>query len=631
MTLSEFAVSVLMSLTSFLGVGTLPSSMEQASPWTVEQPWHENKGVYTLEASSEVAPKECAANPEGFIEFPMIIHGAHEALLDGKRVEFFGDPTFRTVRSFYGTMLLACKNIVGGKKLTWRAYSYSQYFARVSFWPKFKAHSPNINFFQETLNAVASGGLLMLALISFFVFWGQVPHLLTLSLVGTGAAFAAYFIATTPSPFNLQFPMLYLHKMADFSLWIGTLLLFNSFRAIGLFGKKAFAVYCAHVVLAVLIISLGTTGDVIQLGTTIPFGTFFGVMGMGFYNLMQRSRIQGMHRTFILQILSLSSFIFISGNDVLVVLGLVHGPVLLSIGVLGGVTFLALDVHERITEAYRERDYLRHHLEDEVIKKTAEIFAKTEALEEALNSLRMAQADLIQSSKMASLGMVAAGIAHEINNSLNYVNGALTPLRRLFQKSANFEVGEQANKLFNVMGEGLRLTFEIMNSLRTYSGLNHANMREHRVIDLVRSTMNILNNRVPEGVKVEINVPDDLEVAVNGAAINQVLVNLVINALDAIGDRGLIQITAEAAQDAVCLKVHDDGPGVPRDIRDKVFDPFFTTKDVGKGTGLGLHISRKEIVRHGGSLLLDPNTENGSTFTITLPKNPLGGAPACSP
>jgi C4-dicarboxylate-specific signal transduction histidine kinase len=425
--------------------------------------------------------------------------------------------------------------------------------------------------------------------------------------------------------------MLYLHKLADFSLWVGTLLLFNTFRVIGLFGSRAFTVYCAHVVLAVFIIALGTTGDVIQLGTTIPFGTFFGVMGMGFYNLMQRSRRQGIHRTFILQILSLSSFIFISANDVLVVLGLVHGPVLLSIGVLGGVTFLALDVHERITEAYRERDYLRHHLEDEVIKKTAEISAKTEALEEALDSLRTAQADLIQSSKMASLGMVAAGIAHEINNSLNYVNGALTPLRRLFQKSANFEYAEQANKLLNVMGEGLRLTFEIMGSLRTYSGLNHASMREHRVIDLVRSTMNILNNRVPQGVKVEINVPDDLEVAVNGAAINQVLVNLVINALDAIGDRGLIQITAEVAQDSVHLKVHDDGPGVPQDIRDKVFDPFFTTKDVGKGTGLGLHISRKEVARHGGSLNLDQNTANGSTFTITLPKNPYGGTPACSP
>ncbi|WP_141734270.1 sensor histidine kinase [Oligoflexus tunisiensis] len=631
MSLSEFAVTVLMSLTSLFGVGPLPSSSDPASPWTVDQPWQESQGIYKLEASSEAAPRECAANPDGFIEFPMIIHGAHEALLDGKKVEFFGDPTFRTVRSFYGTMLVSCQNLLDGKKLTWRAYSYSQYFARVTFWPKFRPYSPNINFFQETLNAVVSGGLLMLALISGFVFWGQVSHLLTLSLVGTGAAFAAYFIATTPLPFNLHFPMLYLHKLADFSLWIGTLLLFNTFRVIGLVGKGPFAIYCAHVGLAVLIIALGTTGDVIQLGTTLPFGMFFGVMGMGFCNLLQRSRAQGIHRTFILQILSLSSFILMSGNDVLVVLGLIQGPVLLSIGVLGGVTFLALDVHERITEAYRERDYLRHHLEDEVIKKTAEISAKTEALEEALDSLRLAQADLIQSSKMASLGMVAAGIAHEINNSLNYVNGAITPLRRLFQKSVNFEYTEQANKLMGVMQEGLRLTFEIMNSLRTYTGLNHASMREHRVIDLVRSTMAILNNRVPEGVKVEINVPDDLEVAVNGASINQVLVNLVINALDAIGDRGLIQITAEAAQDAVCLRVRDDGPGVPRDIRDKVFDPFFTTKDVGKGTGLGLHISRREVARHGGSLLLDSDSVQGSTFTITLPKHPHGGASACSP
>jgi signal transduction histidine kinase len=630
MNLSEFAVSALLGLTSLLGVSSLPVDQGMPSDWTVEHTWQADQGVFTLEASNQKIPQTCKAKPDGFVEFPVIIHGAHEAFMDGKRIAFFGDPTFKSVRSFYGTMILACKDLQEGHTLTWRAYSYSHYFARVGFWPRFQARSPNINFFQETLNTVAAGGLMMLALLSLFVFWGQVPHHLTISLVGTGAAFAGYFIATTATSFNLSFSMLHLHKLADFSLWLGTLLLFNTFRVSGLFGNKAYAVYCVHVFAAILVIAVGNTGDVIQFGTTIPFGTFFGVMGMGFANLLQRSRRQGIHRTFILQILSLSSFIFISVNDVLVVLGLIQGPVLLSVGVLGGVTFLALNVHERIVEAYRERDYLRHHLEDEVIKKTAEISAKTEALEQALNHLRHAQSDLIQSSKMASLGMVAAGIAHEINNSLNYVNGAITPLRRLMQKSVHFEYGEQANKLFGVMQEGLRLTFDIMNSLRTYSGLNHASIKEHRAIDLVRSTMTILNNRIPLAVRVEIDIPDDLMVNVNAAAINQVLMNLVINALDAIGDQGLIQISAQALTDSIHLRIRDDGPGVPVGIRDKVFDPFFTTKDVGKGTGLGLHISRREISRHGGSLQLDCESDQGSTFTITLPREPAGGTPTCT-
>ncbi len=630
MNLSEFAVSALLGLTSLLGVNSLPADHDQQKSWTVEHSWRESEGVYALEAQSESIPKLCQAKPDGFVEFPVVIHGAHEAFLDGKLVQAFGDPSFHTVRSFYGTMILACKTIQNGKTLTWKVYSSTQYFARLNFWPRFTAQSPNINFYQETLNAVAAGGLFMIALISLFVFWGQVPHLLTISLVGTGTAFAAYFISTTAAWFNLGLSMLHMHKLADFSLWMGTLLLFNTFRVIGLFGPKAYGVYCAHVCLAVIVIALGQTGDVIQLGTTIPFGTFFGVMGLGFINLVQKARLQGLHRTFILQILSLCSFVFISANDVLVVLGLLHGPVLLSVGVLGGVAFLALDVHERIVEAYRERDYLRHHLEDEVIKKTAEISAKTEALEDALDHLRLAQADLIQSSKMASLGMMAAGIAHEINNSLNYVNGAITPLRRLFQKSPNFDHSEQANKLLNVMQDGLRLTFDIMGSLRTYSGLNQASIKEHRVIDLIRSTMTILKNRIPIGVHVEISVPENLEVTVNAAAINQVLMNLIINALDAIGEHGIIEISAEAHNETVHLRIHDNGPGVPSAIREKVFDPFFTTKDVGKGTGLGLHISRKEILRHGGSLSLDTNTDHGSTFTIALPKQPLGGSPVCN-
>jgi signal transduction histidine kinase len=627
MNLAEFAVSVLLGLTSLLGVKAIPSDSGREEDWHLQQSWHMQNGVYLLEARSATLPQRCRDDAKHFVEFPVVIHGAHEVFLDGKRIASFGDPSFQKVRSFYGTLVLSCQSLAQGEQLTWKTYSYSRYFARISFWPRLTPSSPNINFFQETLNTVAAGGLITLAVISFFVFWGQVSHLLTLSLVGSGTFFAVYFIATSASYFNIGLSMLQLHKLADCSLWLGTLLLFNTFRVSGLFGSGVYLLYCITVGISVLVIAFGTTGDLIQFGTTLPFAVFFGAMAIGLFRLIQKVLKLGMNQTSFLQIFSLCCFIFMSFNDVLVVMGLVNGPVLLSMGILGGVSFLALDVHQRIVETYRERDYLRHHLEDEVTKKTAELSAKTSDLEQALHHLRAAQADLVQSSKMASLGMMAAGIAHEINNSLNYVNGAIAPLRRLIMKSSHFERHEQASKLLSVMQEGLHLTFEIMNNLRTYTGLNHATVKEHRVLDLVRSTLTLLKNRVPPDVRIEVHIPEDLELIANAASINQVLMNLVVNALDAIGSSGLIRITATAYGESIDLCVCDDGPGIPMDIQGKVFDPFFTTKDVGKGTGLGLHISRNEVLKHGGTIGLQSSLGKGSNFTITLPIRPAEDNP----
>jgi signal transduction histidine kinase len=206
----------------------------------------------------------------------------------------------------------------------------------------------------------------------------------------------------------------------------------------------------------------------------------------------------------------------------------------------------------------------------------------------------------------------------------------VTPLKRLVQKSQNFEYKDQAFKLLQVMNDGLRLTFDIMNSLRTYSGLNHAAVKDHNVLELVQSTLTIIKNRIPLGVRIELNIPENLELTVNAAAINQVLMNLIVNALDAIGESGLVKISATTQDDRIMLKIQDDGPGVPQNIQDKVFDPFFTTKDVGKGTGLGLHISKREILKHGGSLGLESNSQHGSVFTIDLPKNPIGEHITCS-
>src|SRR5690606_7027692 len=132
----------------------------------------------------------------------------------------------------------------------------------------------------------------------------------------------------------------------------------------------------------------------------------------------------------------------------------------------------------------RERDYLRKNLEFEVEQKTRSLSIKTSELEQALATLRSTQAELIQSAKMASLGTLSAGIAHEINNSLNYVNGALAPLAALIKKAPEHAGTAKIQTLLGVMTNGLELTFSIIKSLRSYSGLNQAKLKEHQVKEL---------------------------------------------------------------------------------------------------------------------------------------------------
>ena len=268
-------------------------------------------------------------------------------------------------------------------------------------------------------------------------------------------------------------------------------------------------------------------------------------------------------------------------------------------------------------------------------------------LQRAHEELKQTETQLIQSEKMASLGQLVAGVAHELNNPISFVFGnvrileeyvetiqsILDAYRQAAEGSEHQEeldafweendmdfILEDLGSLIAGCREGATRTKEIVQDLRTFSRLDEA---ERKSVDLnagIMSTLNLLSDRLKNRVNVHLELEDLPQVECFAGQINQVFMNLLSNAEQAIRDRGDIWIRSRLiAPDRVEVQVEDSGDGIPPEKIDKIFDPFFTTKPVGKGTGLGLSISYGIVERHGGDISVRSEQGRGTCFTLQLP------------
>lgn len=274
-------------------------------------------------------------------------------------------------------------------------------------------------------------------------------------------------------------------------------------------------------------------------------------------------------------------------------------------------------------------------------------------LQEANKTLEQTQALLIQSEKMSSLGQLTAGIAHEINNPVNFVANGVNTLKDNFKQLNVFienykricelESIEEIKKYYKIQREddhhfselqtstneslddveyGTSRITEIVNGLRVFARQDESEIKEADVNQVLENAVVILKPKYKKKAKVLKELDSNIApIRCLPGQLNQALVNLIGNACDAIDFKGTINVkTVDFDQDHVKIIIQDNGKGMSEKTVKKIFDPFFTTKEVGKGTGLGLAITYGIIEKHNGSIAVESEEGKGTTFTITLPK-----------
>jgi signal transduction histidine kinase len=311
---------------------------------------------------------------------------------------------------------------------------------------------------------------------------------------------------------------------------------------------------------------------------------------------------------------------------------------------------LALQKNEQLV---REQNVM---LEKKVKERTSELQISNTELNKAMVELKEAESQLVESEKMASLGQLTAGIAHEINNPINFVTSNVKPLNRdvkiLLDTVSSMEkiaydaapleqkqkmvadlkadidydyLQEEIDQLLHGIGEGASRTAEIVKGLRIFSRLDEDDLKKADINEGLDSTLIITNNLLTNTVKVEKKYSNLPLVECYPGKLNQVFLNIITNGVHAIkkkfGDKdgGVLLITTKLEDGEISVGLADNGTGMDETTRKRIFEPFFTTKDVGEGTGLGLSIAYNTIVKHNGKIEVKSEVGKGTEFIIKLP------------
>jgi signal transduction histidine kinase len=282
-----------------------------------------------------------------------------------------------------------------------------------------------------------------------------------------------------------------------------------------------------------------------------------------------------------------------------------------------------------------EQELINHrdHLEKLVAERTKELLASNEELqsineelydqrlllEKALENLKNAQEQLIESEKMASIGILTAGVAHEINNPINFISNGVEAIEiSLFKMHP--ETKQSLQHLFDAINLGIKRSSDIVKSLGIYSRSENYPFTECNIHEIINNSLTMLYNQY----KTRIEIIKDYAPAIpaifaNEGQLHQAFLNILVNSVQAIDKLGVISISTKLLEKGICITISDNGSGISKENIKRIFDPFFSTKDPGKGTGLGLSIAQRIINHHRGSINCESELGKGTMFYIKLP------------
>ncbi|MCZ4408242.1 ATP-binding protein [Cryomorphaceae bacterium 1068] len=336
--------------------------------------------------------------------------------------------------------------------------------------------------------------------------------------------------------------------------------------------------------------------------------------------------------------------------------------VLLSIALADRINILKKEKSESQEQALRvslenERIVKEQNivLEEKVSERTADLENTNSKLNTAISELKETQSQLVQAEKMASLGQLTAGVAHEINNPINFVSANIQPLRYdvkdildvldmydSINDSTSFQEKKQSiekfkqeidltysrqevDELLKGIEEGAKRTAEIVKGLKNFSRIDESNVKESNLNEGIQSTLSILKSSIPATVEVNIDLAEHLPlVECMGGKVNQVFLNIVNNGLQAMEENpperpSVLTIRTSADDEYATIEISDTGEGMDEGTKSRIFEPFFTTKDVGQGTGLGLSIVFKIIETHHGKINVETEPGKGTKFILKFP------------
>lgn len=258
-------------------------------------------------------------------------------------------------------------------------------------------------------------------------------------------------------------------------------------------------------------------------------------------------------------------------------------------------------------------------INEELNEKNNIVIEQKEELESTLVNLKAMQVKLIQSEKMASLGILTAGVAHEINNPLNFIMCATQGLEDFFETLAP-QHKDHVSVLLNALKTGVNRTADIVNGLNQFSRDNDTYNEDCEIHSIIENCLTMLLNKYKNRISIIKNFNfDNLIVKGNVGKMHQAILNILTNSIQAIEDKGIITISTEKTRNTIKIIIEDTGCGIEKKNLDKIFDPFYTTKDPGKGTGLGLSIVYNIIKAHKGQIEFESKKSLGVKATITLP------------
>lgn len=327
--------------------------------------------------------------------------------------------------------------------------------------------------------------------------------------------------------------------------------------------------------------------------------------------------------------------------------------VLLSFGLADRINVLRKEKEQSQAAALASSLENQRIIREQNVMLEEKVTQRTHALQESNEHLKRTQTQLVNAEKMASLGQLTAGIAHEINNPINFITSNIQPLRRniseivelmqgyralqpenaqqelhrLKEMERKLGIAESIDELDDIIGsisEGSTRTAEIVRGLRNFSRLDEDDLKQTDINEGIQSTLSLLAPQFRNKVFIELDLGLLPKVECYPGKVNQVLMNVLVNAIQAtIGKpeatRAEVRITTRVDDDQVHISIVDNGIGMSEDVKTRMFDPFFTTKPVGEGTGLGLAIVYGIIQDHHGSIVAESAVGRGSEFRITLP------------